>query len=155
MRQQDRDDAGERQVVVFDLAGETYGMDIAVVREIIRMPAVTRVPNAPAYVEGVVNLRGKVIPVLDLRKRLGLEAAAPTKETRVVVVDSGGDDIAVIVDAVTEVLRVPSDAVEAATAPRGAARGHVEGIANLDDRLVILLNVASAISADEAQAAAA
>ncbi len=80
----------ERQLVVFDLAGEVYGVSIETVREIIRMQAVTYVPDAPDFVEGVINLRGRVIPVVDVRKRFGLTVTEATAESRVVVVDIGG-----------------------------------------------------------------
>lgn len=146
--------ARERQIVVFELAGETCGIDITVVREIIRLPEVTRLPGAPDFVEGVVNLRGNVMPVIDLRTRLHLETVAPAKETRVVVVDGVEGDAGVIVDAVTEVLRVPGDAIEAA-AGAGEGRGHVEGIVNLGERLIILLDIAKVIAAGELQEAAA
>lgn len=154
MAEREEERAGERQIVVFELAGETCGMDIGAVREIIRMPEVTHLPDAPDYVEGVANLRGNVIPVIDLRARLGLEATAPTKETRVVVVDGAEGDAGVIVDAVTEVLRLPADAVEGA-ASGGKVGSHVEGVANLGERLVILLNMRAVLSADGLQEAAA
>ncbi len=81
--------AGEAQIVVLELAGEVYGIEIAVLQEIIRMQSVTRIPNGPDFVEGVTNLRGRVIPVLDLRKRFGLAAAEPTRRSRIVVADLG------------------------------------------------------------------
>ena len=102
----------ELQLVIFDLAAETYGVDIGSVREIIRMQETTKVPRTPDFVEGVINLRGKVIPVIDLRKRFGFKRAEATKDTRIVVVDIDGNDIGVVVDAVTEVLRLAADAVE-------------------------------------------
>ena len=76
----------ERQLVVFQLGGELYGVEIARVHEIIRLQAVTRVPRAPSFVEGVINLRGKVIPVVDLRRRFGLASAEHTRASRIVVV---------------------------------------------------------------------
>ena len=92
----------EKQLVVFDLASEGYGVDIGAVREIIRMQEITRVPRSPEFVEGVINLRGKVIPVIDLRKRFGLVVAEQTKDNRIVVVDIGKQDLGVIVDAVSD-----------------------------------------------------
>ena len=83
------DQGAERQLVVFDLAGEVYGVNIETVREIIRMQTVTYVPDAPKFVEGVINLRGRVIPVVDLRKRFSLTQSEATEESRVVVVDGG------------------------------------------------------------------
>lgn len=105
----------EKQLVIFDLAEETYGVDIGSVREIIRIQEITKVPRTPEFVEGVINLRGKVIPVIALRKRFRFHQAEATKDTRIVVVDIGGTDIGVVVDAVTEVLRLSGDAVEPPT----------------------------------------
>ena len=84
---------GEMQLVVFDLASEFYGVDIGDVREIMRMQNVTRVPGTPTFMEGVINLRGKIVPVVDLRKRLELKVKAQTKESRIVVVDIGGKEV--------------------------------------------------------------
>ena len=98
---------GERQLVVFDLNEEAYGVDISQVREIIRMQEITRVPRAPEFIEGVINLRGKVIPVVDLRARFSMPGTERTDEHRIVVVDVDGQDIGMVVDAVTEVSRIP------------------------------------------------
>ena len=140
-------EANELQLVVFDLADETYGVDIGSVREIIRIQEITKVPRTPDYVEGVINLRGKVIPVIDLRKKFGFKKAEVTKDTRIVVVDISGNDIGVVVDAVTEVLRLSSDAVEP---PSGVITttdsDYLLGIAKLESRLVILLDLQKALS---------
>ena len=141
----------ERQLVVFDLAGEVYGVNIETVREIIRMQEVTYVPDAPNYVEGVINLRGRVIPVVDLRKRFSLAVTDATAESRVVVVDTGGEDIGVIVDAVTEVLRIAEESVEPTSSLVTTEDSYyIEGIAKVGDRLLILLDIDRAL-ADEAQ----
>ncbi len=137
---------GERQLVVFDLAGENYGVDINTVREIIRMQQVTHVPDAPEYVEGVMNLRGSVIPVIDLRKRFGLTVGEETAESRVVVVDIAGQGIGVVVDAVREVLRIRDEAIEPASAVITTADSfYLQGIAKLEDRLLILLDIERAL----------
>jgi purine-binding chemotaxis protein CheW len=139
--------ADERQLVVFDLAGENYGVDINAVREIIRIQQVTHVPDAPEYVEGVMNLRGNVIPVIDLRRRLGLRANDATAESRVVVVDIAGHGIGVIVDAVREVLRIPTASIEPASAVISTEDSfYLEGIAKLDNRLLILLDIDRALA---------
>ncbi len=91
----------ELQLVVFNLSDEAYGVNIGSVRETIRMQAITQVPRTPDYVEGVINLRGKVIPVVDMRKRFGFPVVEPTKDTRIVVIDIGGSDIGATVDAVS------------------------------------------------------
>ena len=135
----------EQQLVVFDLSTEAYGVDIGAVREIIRLQDITRVPRTPEFVEGVINLRGKVIPVVDLRKRFGLPAEEESKENRIVVVDIGAQDIGVIVDAVTEVLRIATESVEPpASVITTADSEYLLGIAKLDSRLIILLDSSSA-----------
>ncbi|MEE8421709.1 MAG: chemotaxis protein CheW [Dehalococcoidia bacterium] len=137
----------ERQLVVFDLAGEVYGVNIETVREIIRMQAVTYVPDAPEFVEGVINLRGRVIPVVDLRKRFSLAVTEVSEQSRVVVVDIGGEDIGVIVDAVTEVLRIAADSVEPTSSLVTTEDSYyIEGIAKVDDRLLILLDINRALA---------
>ena len=140
----------EKQLVVFDLASEGYGVDIGAVREIIRMQEITRVPQTPEFVEGVINLRGKVIPVIDLRKRFGLQVADQSKDNRIVVVDIGKQDIGVIVDAVTEVLRISADSVEPPTSViTSADSDYLLGIAKLESRLIILLDLESVLSEEE------
>ena len=88
----------EEQMVVFEIGREVYGVDIETVHEIIRMQEITAIPRAPQFVEGVINLRGKVIPVVDLRKRFALQMSEYTKATRIVVVDIGRNTIGMIVD---------------------------------------------------------
>ena len=140
----------EKQLVVFDLADEGYGVDISSVREIIRMQDITTVPRTPEFVEGVINLRGKVIPVVDLRKRFGFPESDATKDTRIVVVDIGGQDIGVVVDSVTEVLRIGADAVEPPSSVITTADSeYLLGIAKLDTRLIILLDLEQALSTME------
>ena len=137
----------EIQLVVFDLASEHYGVDISDVREIMRMQNITKVPGAMSYVEGVINLRGKVLPVLDLRKRLGLKVAEQTEESRIVVVDIADGEVGVIVDAVTEVLRVPNAAVEPPSSMVAQGNSdYLRGIAKLTDRLIILLDLNKLLS---------
>lgn len=133
----------ERQLVLFDLGGEVYGVDIAAVHEIIQMQPITRVPKAPFFVEGVINLRGKVIPVVDMRRRFGLEKVEHTKDNRIVVVDVNNTTIGIIVDAVTEVLRIPADVVEHASEiiTSNADSDYLMGIAKLDNKMVILLDL--------------
>jgi purine-binding chemotaxis protein CheW len=146
----------EEQVVVFDLAGESYGIDIGHVQEIIRLPAITTVPRAPACVEGVVNLRGRVIPVINLRARFGLPEGERGRAARIVVLEAGGQTVGALVDAVSEVLRIPRDAIEPPGATlQGPETAHLRGIAKLGDRLVILLDLDKVIDLSEAIATAA
>jgi purine-binding chemotaxis protein CheW len=140
----------ELQLVVFRLATDIYGLEIQAVREIIRMQEITRVPNAPDMIEGVINLRGRICPVMDLRKRFGLTMGDATAESRIVVVEVNGEDVGMIVDAVTEVLRVPGDRIQPpSNVVAGSNMRVVEGIVNLDDRLIILVDRDALLSADD------
>lgn len=135
-------DISEIQLVVFDLSSEHYGVYISDVREIMRIQSITKVPGAVSFVEGVINLRGKVLPVMDLRKRLGQKVAERTKESRIVVIDVSGGEVGVIVDAVTEVLRIPRSSIEPpSTLVAHANANYLQGIAKLADRLIILLDL--------------
>ena len=96
----------EQQLVIFELANEFYGINIAVVESIIKMQAITQLPQTPAYVKGVTNLRGSVLPVIDLRNRFGLDAREDTRQTRIIIVTMGSIKVGVVVDGVSEVLRV-------------------------------------------------
>jgi purine-binding chemotaxis protein CheW len=146
-------DSEERQLVVFQLGAELYGVEIARVHEIIRLQSVTRVPRAPAFVEGVINLRGKVIPVIDLRRRFGLPAADHTRASRVVVVEIGEQVVGIVVDSVSEVLRVKSSIVEPPSpVVAGIDSEYLHGIAKLPDRLVILLDLDRVLGRDERRA---
>jgi len=130
------------QVVSFRLAGEEYAVEITKVREIILPVRLTRVPRAPDYVLGLINLRSEVVPVVDLRRRLGLPAREPTDETRVMVVDVGGKTLGMVVDAVSEVLRIAEKQfVPPPPAVAGAGREYLTGLVELDDRLLILLDI--------------
>ena len=143
----------EMQLVVFELGDESYGVDISRVQDINRMQEITEIPHAPESVVGVINLRGRVIPVIDLRKRFGLPDAVHTKDTRIVVVHLEGNLIGVIVDAVSQVLRIPADIVEPPSPVlAGVDSRYLRGIAKLDDRLVILLDLDFVLSRREQEA---
>ena len=145
----------ERQLVVFDLASEAYGVDISTVREIIRMQTVTRMPRTPEYVEGVINLRGKVTPVIDLRKRFGLDESEEPLDKRIVVVDTGERSMGFVVDAVSEVLRVPSASIEPpSSVVMGVDSEYMIGIVKLPDRLISLLDLERVMDASGAAVAA-
>jgi len=123
------------------------------VQEIIRTPAITRLPRAPEFVEGIIDLRGKVIPVVDLRRRFGLEHGELGRAGRVVVVDVEGQIIGIMVDAVSEVLRVPTGAVEPpSSVVTTLESSYLRGIAKLDGRLIILLDLDRLLSWDEKRA---
>jgi purine-binding chemotaxis protein CheW len=146
-------DGEERQLVVFQLGSELYGVEIARVHEIIRLQPVTRVPRAPAFVEGVINLRGKVIPVIDLRRRFGLPSADHTRASRIVVVEIGDQVVGIVVDGVSEVLRVKTSIIEPPSpVVTGVDSEYLHGIARLTDRLVILLDLDRVLERDERRA---
>ncbi|MHB8928198.1 MAG: chemotaxis protein CheW [Bacillota bacterium] len=142
--------ATEDKFVVFQLGGEAYGVDINKVQDINPMTKITRVPRAPEFVEGIINLRGRVIPVIDLRKRFGLPPQEYTRSTVIVVAEVEGNTIGVIVDAVSEVLPIPRSVVEPPSPfIAGIDSDYLRGVAKLDDRLVILLDLERALSRQE------
>jgi purine-binding chemotaxis protein CheW len=147
--------SGELQIVVCELADEHYGLDIAKVFEIIRHQPITPVPRAPMFVKGVINLRGRIIPVVDLRGRFGMTEVMPTKETRIVVAESSHTRVGLIVDSVSEVLLLPLDSVESTPGvAAGADAEYLRGIAKLGDRLVLLLELDGLFGLDEQDALA-
>jgi purine-binding chemotaxis protein CheW len=147
---------GEEQVVVLELAGEAYGVEIGKVEEIIRMQAITRIPNGPAFIEGVTNLRGRVIPVLDLRKRFGLPATEQTRRSRIVVGELGQHTVGLVVDGVSEVLLVSADAVEPpSTLVTTADSAFLRGVAKLGERLILLLDLSRILTRAEQEDLAA
>ena len=142
--------AESKQVVSFKLGPEEYGVDIAQVQEINRMVAVTHVPRAPVFMEGVINLRGQLIPIIDLRTRFGMPRAEQTKNTRIVVTEVGGKRIGMVVDSVSEVLRLPVDAIEPAPDMiAGIDTDYIRGVGKVDDRLIILLDLTKIITGAE------
>ena len=139
------------QLVTFKIGEEEFGVDILRVQEIIRTMEITRVPKSPDFVEGVINLRGKVIPIIDLRKRFGMEVREYDKHTRIIVIEINDMIIGFVVDAVREVLRIPADTVEP---PPPAVMGgidseYIRGVGRLDDRLLILLDLDKLLSREE------
>ncbi len=140
--QHSNDSAGSLQLVSFQLAQEEYGIEITKVQEIILMGEITRVPQTPKYIKGLINLRSTVIPIVDLRQRFGLEEQELADESRIMVVNVDGKTIGIIVDAVSEVLRVSPDRI-APPPPTvaGLGREYLTGLAKLEDRLLILLDI--------------
>ena len=140
----------EKQLVVFNLDKEAYALDIAVVREIIHLPSVTKIPGTSSSVKGVINLRGSIIPIIDLRKQFQLGEIERKKDTRVVVVNCRGTEIGIIVDSVNEVLRIPEEAIKAAADfLNGKHPDYLTGVVKLADRLVILLDIDKLLSNKE------
>ncbi|MEA4882362.1 MAG: chemotaxis protein CheW [Clostridia bacterium] len=140
----------EMQLVVFELGGESYGVDISRVQDINRMQEITQIPHAPESVVGVINLRGWVIPVIDLRMRFGLPGVEHTKSTRIVVVRMGETSIGMIVDAVSQVLRISADVVEPPSRVLASVDSkYLRGIAKLGEKLVVLLDLDFVLSRRE------
>jgi purine-binding chemotaxis protein CheW len=137
------------QLVSFHVGSEEFGLDILRVQEIIRIQPLTRVPNLPSYINGVINLRGSVIPVIGLRDRLGLDTQAADKKTRIIVANVHEQVLGFVVDEVSEVLRIHSDTVE--TTPRigEIERDYISGIGKLDSRLLLLLNLEELVTEAE------
>lgn len=131
------------QLVTFILGDEEYCVDVLKVREIIRIPDITRVPNTQFYVEGVINLRGKVIPVIALRKRFGLEEQQHDARTRIIVMELDGELIGFLVDAVSEVIRVLPDDIQPppAVAVSDDQQECMAGVIHRDERLIIVLDL--------------
>lgn len=140
------------QLVSFNIGDEEFGVDILKVQEINRMLDVTRVPNAPEYVDGVINLRGKVIPIIDLRRRFGLERKEHDKNTRIVVVELSGKVVGFVVDAVSEVLRIPKSVTEPPPPiVAGIGADYITAVGKLEDRLLILLDLEKVLSLEESR----
>ncbi|MDD2421686.1 MAG: chemotaxis protein CheW [Heliobacteriaceae bacterium] len=144
------DGASEIQLVVFGLGSEEYGVPIMQVKEIIRLITSTKIPQSPDFVEGVINLRGNVIPVIDLKKRFGLPLSETTVNTRIIVVNIGEHTVGVVVDAVTEVLRLSLSAVEPPPPMMsGISIDYIKGVGKVEDRLLILLDLDKILSEKE------
>jgi purine-binding chemotaxis protein CheW len=135
------------QLVSFTIGSEEFGVDILKVQEINRMLEITKVPNAPVFVDGVINLRGKVIPIVNLRQRFGMEQKKQDKDTRIVVVELSGKTIGFIVDGVSEVLRIPKSVTEPPPSiVSGINADYITAVGKLEDRLLILLDLERVLS---------
>ena len=144
------------QLVTFNLANEEFGVDITRVQEINRMMDITKIPNAPEFIEGVVNLRGKIVPVVDLRKKLGFPEKEHDKSTRIMVVEVKGMVLGFIVDSVSEVLRIPESTIEPPPSLVGGVESdYLNGVGKLDDRLLLLINLEKVIKSDQLSSEAA
>ncbi|WP_227767299.1 chemotaxis protein CheW [Zhaonella formicivorans] len=133
----------EEQLVVFNLGGETYGIDISVVHEIIRLQTITKVPRTPHFVEGVINLRGRIVPVIDLHKRFNLPVSEETQHSRIIVVEVAGVTVGMIVDSVSEVLRLPVANIEPppTVISAGIDSAYLRGVGKWQEQLIILLDL--------------
>jgi purine-binding chemotaxis protein CheW len=141
---------GSMQLVSFRLAKEEYGVEITKVREIILMGDITRIPQTPEFIKGLINLRSMVIPVIDLRVRFGLEVGELTDESRIMVLNVGGKTLGIIVDAVDEVLRVSNEQIAPPPTVIGVGREYLAGLVKRDDKLLILLDIDRILGQEEA-----
>ncbi|NJD52101.1 MAG: chemotaxis protein CheW [Candidatus Methanoperedens sp.] len=141
----------ELQLVVFNIGTEEFGVEIMNVQEIIRMTNITKIPQASGYVKGIINLRGRIIVVINLNVIMGMESKENNENTRIIVADIGEIVMGFIVDAVSEVIRLPESSVEPAPAVIANKIGteYVRGVGKMEDRLLILLNLDKILSANE------
>ena len=139
------------QLVSFHLENEVYGVDVLKVREIIRMITITHMPNTPDYVEGIINLRGKVIPVISMRRQFGLCGVEHNNQTRIIIMDVSGEMIGFVVDAVSEVIRISAAEIQPspAVAADGVGQEYIDGVINHGDRLLVILNLDLMFPEDE------
>lgn len=138
------------QIVTFRIGTEEFGLDVFSVQEILRYQPVTAIPKAPAFVEGVIDMRGVLVPVIDMRRRFEVADTGIGADTRIVVVYFEGERLGLIVDAVTAVLRIAESAVsDPPRYFRGIAAEYIRGIAKLEERLVVLLQIERILSSEE------
>lgn len=139
----------ELQLVTFRLASEEYGLPITKVQEINRLVPITKLPQTPSFMEGIINLRGRIIPVIDLRKRFQLAVSEHTDDTRIIIVEINGQIVGVTVDAVTEVVRLESSGVEPPPSSFALDSRYINGVGKLDGRLIILLDIDQVLTEQE------
>lgn len=145
-----RGDGELLQLVSFMVGTEEFAVPILAVQEINRMMQITKVPQSPPFIEGVINLRGKIIPVMDLRKRFGIESAEQSTDERIIVVEVGSRVIGFTVDRVNEVLRISAEIVEPPPSMVcGVESDYVQGVGKLEDRLLILLDLQKLFGAQD------
>ncbi|MDD2540764.1 MAG: chemotaxis protein CheW [Desulfuromonadaceae bacterium] len=140
------------QLVSFMLADEEYGVEVLKVREIIRMPTITKMPNVPQHVEGIINLRGKVIPIISMRRRFGLIENENNIQTRIIIMDVVGCLTGFIVDSVSEVIRIHSSEIQpppSMVLSSGIGQEFITGVFNHAERLLIIMDVDRMFSEDE------
>ena len=142
-----------RQIVSLMLGGEKYGINIMDIEEILRMLEITKVPKAPSFVEGIINLRGQVIPIVDLRKKLGINVPEENGQTRIVNVNIKGKKIGFVVDSVDEVLRLEPETIDKAPgSSTGPEAYYIDGVAKRKNGMIILLNVHKLFNPNESSA---
>ena len=139
----------ELQLVIFRLAKEEYGLPITKVQEINRLVPITKLPQTPTFMEGIINLRGRIIPVIDLRKRFSLPADEQSEDNRIIIVEVNGQTVGIIVDAVTEVVRLAGASVEPPPPTFILDAQYIHGVGKLEERLLILLDIDKILTSQE------
>jgi purine-binding chemotaxis protein CheW len=138
------------QAIIFSLAKEEFGLEITKIHEILKMVDITKIPNSPLMVRGVIDLRGEIIVIIDLRNKFGFEPKEDDKDTRIIILEIGQNVIGIVVDAVAETLRIPKDKIEQAP-PLIAEKIHadyIKGVGVLDKRLIILIDINKVLGVD-------
>jgi purine-binding chemotaxis protein CheW len=148
-----REGAEVKQLISFTVGAEEYGLELLRVKEVIRMRQITWLPKAPSCVKGIINLRGDVIPIIDLRERFGLQAQNQTAMTRVIVVEVEGHLVGMVVDSASQVVRVPADQFDPPPPLMGqGSRDFITAVGKVDDKLVIMIDVDRILSIEEMSA---
>ena len=138
------------QVVRFRIGKEAFGVEIGSVQEIVTVPEITKVPDTPDFLEGIINLRGKIVSVIDLRKRLRLDGAARDKKNRILVSEISGRVVGLIVDEVSEVLKLAHDRIEPPPdLVNSAGVEYITGVGKIDDKIILLLDLGKILSAQD------
>jgi len=139
-----------KQLISFTVGAEEYGLELLRVKEVIRMRQITWLPKAPSCVKGIINLRGDIIPIVDLRERFGLQPQEQTAMTRVIVVEVEGMPVGMVVDSASQVVRVPADQFDPPpTVMGGASREFITSVGKMGDKLVIMIDVDRILSIEE------
>ncbi len=138
------------QLVGFKVDREFFGVPIGMVKEIVRLPEITPVPDTPEFVEGVINLRGKIVPVIDMRKRLGAASIDYGRASRVLILELGGKIVGLIVDSASEILKISEEAVEPPPELVSSIGGdYITGVGKLNDKLIVMLDLTKLMSVEE------
>jgi purine-binding chemotaxis protein CheW len=139
-----------RHFISFSVGEEEYGLELLRVKEVIRARQITWIPRVPSFVKGIINLRGDVIPVIDLRQRFGLAPREHSATTRVIVVEVGGRLLGMVVDSASQAVRIPASQIEPPPpALGGLIQAYISGVAKVEEKLIILLNADSVLTVDE------
>ncbi len=142
----------EVQLLSFGLGKEDFGVDVTQVREILQIPQITNIPNSPEFIEGVINLRGQITTVVDLRKRLGIGSGELSEDSRIIIVELEGAPVGMIVDFVSEVIKMPLDDIDPTPSiSTDETVDYIRGVGKLEDKLLVILDIEKVLSKGEVQ----